>query len=92
MVGGKQMDKCSSKDIIVNISEDVTIIEVSAATQKFNSEIYISKVVNGTPHHINLKSLLGLINIQLKNGDHITVKAEGSDCEEALAEVIQFLS
>lgn len=86
------MEKFSSKDIVVNITEKVTIIEISAATQKYESEIFIHKVVNGTPHEINLKSLLGLINIQLRNGDSITVKAVGPDSEEALTEVVQFLS
>ena len=85
-------EKCSSKEIIVNISENVTIIEVSKATQKFKSEIYLKKNVNGTLHDINLKSFLGLIILQLKNGDHLTVSAIGEDCEEALNEVVSYLS
>ncbi|MBP2240503.1 phosphocarrier protein [Cytobacillus eiseniae] len=86
------MEKCSSKQIVVNISENVTIIEVSKATQKYNSEIYLKKNVNGTLHDINLKSFLGLITLQLKNGDHVTVSAVGDDCEEALEEVVGYLS
>lgn len=85
-------EKCSSKEIVVNISENVTIIEVSKATQKFKSEIYLKKNVNGTLHDINLKSFLGLITLQLKNGDHLTVSATGEDCEEALNEVVSYLS
>lgn len=86
------MEKSSSENIVVNISEDVTIIEVSKATQKFQSEIYLKKNVNGVIHEINLKSFLGLITLQLKNGDHITVQTIGEDCEEALEEVVNFLS
>jgi phosphocarrier protein HPr len=86
------MEKTSTKKIVVNISEDVTIIEVSKVTQKYQSDIYLKKNVNGSLHEINLKSFLGLITLQLKNGDHLTVNAVGEDCEEALGEVVQYLS
>ena len=86
------MEKNISENIIVNISDNVTIIEVSKVTQKFESEIYLIKDVNGMVHEINLKSFLGLINLRLKNGDHITVKAIGDDSDIALKEVIQYLS
>jgi phosphocarrier protein HPr len=90
--GGENMEKSVSKEITVNISENVTIIEVSKATQKFEAEIYLIKNVNGTIHEINLKSFLGLITLQLRNGDHIKVNAVGEDCEEALEEVVAYLS
>lgn len=86
------MKECATKKIVVNISDDVTIVDISKATQKYESEIYIHKNVNGTPHEINLKSFLGLINLRLKNGDEVMIKAEGGDCEEALNEVVQFFS
>lgn len=86
------MEKTSTKEIVVNISETTTIIEVSKVTQKFQSEIYLKKNVNGMIHEINLKSFLGLITLQLKNGDHLTVHAVGEDSEEALEEVVSFLS
>lgn len=86
------MEKKSVKNIVVNISKDVTIIEVSKATQKFESEIYLKKNVNGSIHEINLKSFLGLITLQLRNGDHLVVSAIGEDCEEAVEEVAGYLS
>lgn len=86
------MEKSKSQKIIVNISESVTISEVSKATQKYHSDIFLEKTVNGIPHEINLKSFLGLITLQLKNGDSINIKAIGEDCEEALAEVVDYLS
>ncbi|WP_174729113.1 HPr family phosphocarrier protein [Mesobacillus harenae] len=86
------MEKSKSQKIIVNISESVTISEVSKATQKYHSDILLEKTVNGIPHEINLKSFLGLITLQLKNGDSINIKAIGEDCEEALAEVVDYLS
>lgn len=86
------MEKSVSKTIEINIPEDVTIVEVSNATQKFQSEIYLKKIVNGATHEINLKSFLGLITLQLRNGDELTVRAVGDDCEQALEEVVNYLS
>lgn len=86
------MDKSVSKTIEINIPENVTIVEVSNATQKFQSEIYLKKIVNGAVHEINLKSFLGLITLQLRNGDQLTVSAVGEDCETALEEVVNYLS
>lgn len=80
------------KDIVVNISDKVTIVEVSKATQKFESEIYLKKNLNGTPHEINLKSFLGLITLQLRNGDHLNIRTVGEDCKEAMEDVIGYLS
>lgn len=85
------MEKSCTKNIVVNISETTTIVEISKATQKFRSEIFLKKNVNGMIHEINLKSFLGLITLQLKNGDHVTVYTIGEDCEEALKEVVNFL-
>lgn len=86
------MAKTVTKDIIVNISDDVTIVEVSKATQQFQSEIYLRKNVNGTVHEINLKSFLGLVTLQLKNGDRLTVRTVGEDSEVAMENVVQYLS
>ena len=86
------MEKKSSKKITVNISEQVTIVELSKVTQKYTSEIYLKKTVNGVPHEINLKSFLGLITLQLKNGDSLMIEAIGEDCEEAMEEVLKYLT
>lgn len=86
------MEKVLTKDIVVNISDKVTIVEVSKATQKFQSEIYLKKSVNGTPYEINLKSFLGLITLQLRNGDHLNIRTVGEDCEEAMADVVGYLA
>lgn len=86
------MEKRDSKNIVVNISEDITIVEVSKATQKFQSEIYLKKNVNGAIYEINLKSFLGLITLQLRNGDHLVVSAIGEDSKEAVDEVVSYLT
>lgn len=86
------MEKSMTKDIVVNIPDNVTIVEVSKATQKYNAEIFLHKVVNGTPHEINLKSFLGLITLQLRNGDRLTVRTVGEDSEQAMEDVVGYLT
>ena len=86
------MEKSVSKDITVNISDKTTIVEVSKATQKYQSEIYLKKSVNGTPYEINLKSFLGLITLQLRNGDELNIRTVGEDAEEAMADVVFYFS
>ncbi|MDT8861480.1 HPr family phosphocarrier protein [Alkalihalobacillus sp. MEB130] len=81
-----------SKQITINISEDQTIIELSSLVQPFQSEIYLKKMIRGNVVEVNLKSLLGLITLQLKNHDQIIVRTVGEDCEEALVKVMEFLT
>ena len=86
------MSKVSSQEIVVHITEDQTIVGLSELIQPYQSEIYLKKLVLGTVTEVNLKSFLGLITLQLRNGDRFTVRAVGEDSEEALNEVIEFLT
>ncbi|OLO42470.1 phosphocarrier HPr family protein [Alkalihalophilus pseudofirmus] len=86
------MKKSSSKDISINIGEDKTIIELSKIIQPFQSEIFLRKVFRGNPIEVNLKSFLGLITLNLQNGDTITVKAVGVDSEDAVNAVVEYLT
>ncbi|GAE33739.1 HPr family phosphocarrier protein [Halalkalibacter akibai] len=79
-------------DITVNISEDQTITGLSQLIQPYKSEIYLKKLVRGSVIEVNLKSFLGLITLQLSNGDRLTVRAVGEDSEAAIKEVVEFLS
>ncbi|MYL32036.1 HPr family phosphocarrier protein [Pontibacillus yanchengensis] len=81
-----------SKVITVNIDETQTIIELSNKIQRFDSEIFLKKYVDGSMIEVNLKSFLGLINLRLTNGDEITVRCIGEDSEEALNEVREWLT
>lgn len=82
----------SSKQITVNIDETQTIIELSNKLQRYNSEIYLKKNMGGSVIEVNLKSLLGLINLQLTNGDNLTIRCVGDDHEDALQEVEDWLT
>ncbi|WP_088105781.1 HPr family phosphocarrier protein [Halalkalibacter urbisdiaboli] len=81
-----------SQEITVNISEEQTITGLSQLIQPYHCEIFLKKLVRGTVVEVNLKSFLGLITLQLQNGDRLTVRAVGEDSESALKEVIKFLT
>jgi phosphocarrier protein HPr len=90
--GGNSVNNLSTQEVNVNISEDQTIVDLSQILQPYQAEIYLEKVVDGTMREVNLKSFLGLITLQLKNGDQVKVKAIGKDHEQALHEVVSFFS
>lgn len=79
-------------DLEVMLTEKQTVVELSHCLQSYKAEIYLQKVVNGVVHEVNLKSLLGLINVRLKNGDRVTVFAEGPEAADAVQAVAAFLS
>ncbi|WP_242705630.1 HPr family phosphocarrier protein [Pontibacillus sp. ALD_SL1] len=81
-----------SESIRVSIDETQTIIELSNKIQRFDSEIYLEKNVEGSLVEVNLKSFLGLINLRLKNGDILLIRCEGKDCSVALEEVKEWLT
>lgn len=86
------MSQKIEKEVTVNISEEQTIIELSRMIQPYDSEIYLQKLVDGSSMEINLKSFLGLINLRLTNGDQLTVRVIGEDCEQAMNKVVDFLT
>lgn len=86
------MAETHTKKVKVHIPDEHTIVDLSNLTQKYQSEIYLKKEVRGSIIEINLKSFLGLITLQLKNGDEITIQVVGEDSKEALAEVENFFS
>ena len=60
---------------------------VQKASQ-FTSRVHIEA---GTKH-INAKSIMGMMSLNVNNGDEIVVTAEGTDEEAAVAEIIAYLS
>ena len=82
----------STREITVNITEDQTIVDLSQSLQPFKSEVYLIKTVQGSVLEVNLKSFLGLITLQLKNGDTVKIKSVGEDHIEALQKVVDFFS
>ncbi|UOQ45071.1 HPr family phosphocarrier protein [Halobacillus salinarum] len=85
------MEQKVNKTMNVSIQESQTIMELSQIIQQYDSEIILKKNVNGSLYEANLKSLLGLINLQLHDGDEVIVECIGEDAEDALKEVEAFL-
>ncbi|WP_026699697.1 HPr family phosphocarrier protein [Salibacterium aidingense] len=80
------------KNIIIQIEENQTVIELGQLLQPFKSEVYLMNRSEGHVVEANVKSLLGLVSMHIQNGDQVTVRAVGSDAEEAAAKVINFLT
>lgn len=78
--------------MIIHISEKQTITELSQFILRYDAEIYLSKLVGGSPVEVNLKSFLGLILLQLKDGDKVLVRAVGSESPEAVKKIQEFFS
>ena len=55
---------------------------------KFESTVYI----NSENRKVNAKSIMGMMSMGLESGAEVTVIAEGSDEEAAVAEIENFLS
>ncbi|MGP4059080.1 HPr family phosphocarrier protein [Halobacillus litoralis] len=85
------MSEKVSKIVAVHMKETQTIMELSQIIQSYDSEILLKKNVQGSVIEANLKSILGLINLRLQEGDEVEVTCVGTDAEQALAEVENFL-
>ncbi|WP_134702375.1 HPr family phosphocarrier protein [Ammoniphilus sp. YIM 78166] len=77
---------------IINLSEDRTILELSQILAQFSSVVIVKKYEGAFYKEANLKSILGLISLRLKNGDQITIEGTGEDEEQAVQAVATFLS
>lgn len=80
------------KTITVHLDEKQTIVELSSIVQRYDAEILIKKDVQGSWYEVNLKSILGLINLQLHNGDVIHLESKGKDQQQALEEIESYFS
>ncbi|WP_411953986.1 HPr family phosphocarrier protein [Alkalibacillus sp. S2W] len=79
------------KTIRIQLNDAQTIMELSQLIQKYKAEIFLQKNVHGSMMEANLKSILGLINLQLQGDDQVKVICEGPDAEKALEAIESFL-
>lgn len=54
---------------------------------KYESRIYLES----TGKKVNAKSIMGMMSLGLDNGDQVTVTAEGTDEDEAVAAIENYL-
>lgn len=55
---------------------------------KFSANVHLVK----DERRINAKSIMGLMSLAIAKGETITLEADGSDEEEALEELIRFVT
>lgn len=80
------------RSVTVHLDENQTIVELSRIVQHYDAEILVKKEVQGSWYEVNLKSILGLINLQLKNGDLIYIESKGKDQQQALEDIESYFS
>ncbi len=85
------MEKATA-EIVINLNEKQTIVELTQLLAPFKSDVYIVNRSGGNVVEANVKSFLGLVSLRIGNGNRVTVRAEGSDAQEALNKVVQFLT
>ncbi len=64
------------------------IAELVQVASKYDSRIYIEL---GTKR-VNAKSIMGMMSLELDNGDEMTVSADGADETDALREIEGFVT
>ncbi|MDV2582199.1 HPr family phosphocarrier protein [Alkalibacillus haloalkaliphilus] len=80
-----------SKTVSIQLNDTQTIMELSQLIQKYDAEIFLQKNVQGSIREANLKSILGLINLQLQGDDQVKIICDGPDAESALQAIEDFL-
>ena len=80
-----------SETIKVNLAADAEARPVAVLVQKasqYESRVYIQ----AGDKKINAKSIMGMMSLQLGNGEELTVVADGEDEEDAIQGVENFLA
>lgn len=84
--GGKMVNKT----VQIDWTDGVEMKSIALLIQKasaFSSIVYISK----GDRRANAKSLLGMMSLGIEDGDELEISAEGSDEEEAVKVIADFL-
>ena len=69
----------------VNASPAAMLVQVAS---RFDSSIF----VEADHHRMNAKSIMGMMALGLDNGEVVTITADGADEEDALKEVVGYLT
>lgn len=80
-----------TKDMTIEISTGLEARLVAVFVQvasQFESSIYVQH----DNKRVNAKSIMGMMTLGLPVGENITVSAEGTDEEEAIKEIGNYLS
>ena len=69
----------------INARPAANLVQVGS---RFDSRIY----VEADSRCMNAKSIMGMMALGLDNGEVVTITAEGSDEDEALKEIVDYLT
>ena len=78
------------KSIVVKLDQKTDVMPIAMLVQvasQYESSIY----VDADEKRVNAKSIMGMMSLEPKNGDFLTVTADGADEEAALAEIEEVL-
>ena len=81
------MEKLVTVGINEGINADIVSLLVQTAC-KYDSRVYLKE----GERRVNMKSIMGMMNMAVSCGTEVLVIAEGSDEEEAMAEVENILT
>lgn len=79
------------KEVKVMISDETEAHPIAMLVQiasKYDSSVYIEVVGK----KVNAKSIMGMMSLNLKKGESVTVVASGTDEEDAVKGIEEFLS
>ncbi|MCR5488053.1 MAG: HPr family phosphocarrier protein [Lachnospiraceae bacterium] len=80
-----------TRDVVVNVKEDEDARPIAVLVQvasQYESSVYI----NSGSRHVNAKSIMGMMSLALKNGEEVTVEADGNDEEQAADGIVDYLA
>ncbi len=79
-----------SKEVTVNLPADAEARPVAVLVQiasKYESKVYIA----AKDKKINAKSIMGMMSLGFRQGDNLTIEAEGADAENAVEEIAKYI-
>ena len=79
------------KDVVIQMETGMEARPIALLVQianQYSSQVYLDV----EEKHVNAKSIMGMMSLALVNGTTVTISAEGSDEEDVIAAMEQFLT
>ena len=86
------MEIIMKKGVVVNMQNDLEARPIALLVQKanqFSSQIYME---SGDNKRVNVKSIMGMMTLDLPVGEQVVVTADGVDEEKAVNDIEKYLS
>ena len=86
------MEDIMKKSVVVNMQNDMEARPIALLVQKanqFSSRIYMESADN---KRVNVKSIMGMMSLNVHSGEELTVVTEGEDEEKAAQGIELFLN